>query len=200
MRAVVRPEVKFAGRSALLAALLGQAVARGIWTAQAYYPWEKSHGGLWGREKKGPLDVWENLITNQGLDNILDVHLSAATQITTWYLLLINGASPTIAAANTYASHAGWSENTSYDEANRPTWTEAGVSSQAITNSASPATFTISANSQTIGGAALVSNNTKGDTAAAGAKLYAAGAFTSAKALDDNETLDVTATFTAADA
>lgn len=195
--------------------ILKQAVAHGIvrlqgfWDFKAYFPFDLKEKLRLQNHKSGPInwklhrqlkwaDGFENLVVNQALDHILDIVLSGGTQLTSWFLALINGSSPTIIAADTYASH-GFTENTNYDEATRPQWVDAGAASQSISNTASPATFTISANSQTIGGAFLVSFSTKGNTAQAGARLYAAGAFASAKALDDNETLDVTATFTAAD-
>ena len=157
--------------------------------------------GRWEFVCRGPdgAEKWrdsiDNIVVNVGLDYLLDAGLSGGTPITTWYLGLTS-ASPTVAAGNTMGSHAGWTEVTAYDEANRPTWVEAGVSSQSITNSASPADFTISANSTDIGGAFLTSNNTKGGTTGT---LYAAGAFTAGdKSLDDNDTIEVTFTATAA--
>jgi hypothetical protein len=140
-------------------------------------------------------DHIDNLIVNAGLDHLLDVALSAGTQITTWYIGLTDG-TPTVAAADTMSSHAGWTEVTAYDEAARQTWTDGGVSSQSVSNSASPATFTISTDGTTVGGLFLTSVSTKGGTTGT---LYAAGAFSAGdKSLDDNDTLDVTATFTQA--
>lgn len=136
-----------------------------------------------------------NLVVNAGLDYALDVALSAASQITTWYVGLISD-SPTIAAGNTMGSHAGWTEFTAYDEAARQTWTEAGVSSQSITNSASTADFTISTNSSVIAGAFLTSDNTKSGTTGT---LFAAAAFSADKNADDGDTLSVTYTLSAAD-
>lgn len=138
---------------------------------------------------------WENLVTNAGLDYSLDVALSGGSQISTWYVGLING-SPTIAAADTMSSHSGWTENTNYSESTRVTWSDGGVSSQSVTNSASKADFTCNSDSQTIAGAFLTSVSTKGGTSGT---LYAAGEFASAKSLDTGDTLSVTATFTAAD-
>lgn len=138
-------------------------------------------------------DIFHNIVVNQGLDDLLDVTLSGGTQDTTWFVGLVS-ATPTVAAGDTLASHAGWTEVTAYDEVNRVAWVDAGVSGQSITNSASPAVFTISANGTTMGGAFLAGVN----TGTAG-RLYAAGAFTAGnKDLDDNDTLSVTATFTAA--
>lgn len=193
----IRTKDRFDSTANRFASVSSKLCFQGFWQFRAYFP----------RETNDPRetlqlkweDEFENLVVNEGLNHILDIVLSGGTQLTTWYLGLINGSSPTIAAGNTYASHGGWSENTNYSQSNRPTWSDAGPSSQSITNSASPATFSINSNGQTIGGAFLASNNTKGDTAASGARLYAAGAFASAKALDNGETLTVTATFTAAD-
>ncbi len=150
------------------------------------------------RDKHGNLkerDEYDNLVTNAGLNDLLDVYLSGGTQTTTWYVGLTDG-TPTVAAGDTMSSHAGWTEVTAYDEAVRQTWTDGGVSSQSVDNSGSPSVFTISTNSTTVGGAFLTSVSTKGGTTGV---LYAAGAFGAGdKSLDDNDTLSVTATFTAA--
>lgn len=138
-------------------------------------------------------ETWENIVVNQGLNDLLDVTLSGATQDTTWFVGLTDG-TPTVAAADTLASHGGWVEVTAYDETNRVAWVDAGASSQSITNSASPADFTINANGTDVGGAFLAGVNT-----GTSGRLYAAGAFTAGdKSLDDNDVLSVTATFTAA--
>ena len=141
-------------------------------------------------------DRFQNLVVNTGLDYLLDSGLSAGTQITSWFLLLMDG-TPTVAAGDTMASHAGWAEVTAYDEAARQAWSDGGVSGQSVDNSGSPAQFTISTNGTTIGGAGLTSSSTKGGSTGT---LYAGGAFSAGdKSLDDNDTLDVTATFTQAD-
>lgn len=140
-------------------------------------------------------DTIDNIVVNAGLDYLLDAGLSGGTPITTWYLGLTS-ATPTVAAGNTMSSHAGWTEVTAYSEANRPAWTDGGVSSQSVSNSGSPADFTINADSTDIGGAFLTSNNTKGGTTGT---LYAAGAFTAGnKSLDTSDTIEVTFTATAA--
>jgi hypothetical protein len=140
-------------------------------------------------------DTIDNIVVNAGLNYLLDAGLSAGSQITTWYLGLTS-ATPTVAAADVMNSHAGWTEVTAYDEANRVTWADGGVSAQSVSNTATPADFTISANGTDIGGAFLTSVNTKGGTTGT---LYAAGAFTAGnKSLDDNDTIEVTFTATAA--
>lgn len=140
-------------------------------------------------------EEYDNLVTNVGLDHALDTELSGGTPVTTWYIGLTDG-TPTAAAGDTSASHAGWVEEQGYDEAARVTWVDAGVSSQSVTNAASTATFTITSGATTVGGAFLISVSTKGGSTGV---LYAVGAFTGGdKVLGAADTLDVTATFTAA--
>lgn len=136
-------------------------------------------------------DTAKNLVVNAGLNYLLDTGLSGAAQITSWFLGLTDG-TPTAAAGDTASSHAGWTEVTAYDEAARQAWTEAGAASQSITNSASPAVFTIDTNATVIGGLFLTSLNTKGGTTGT---LYSVAAFSAGdKTLDDNDTLTVTYT------
>lgn len=86
----------------------------------------------------------QNDVTNEGRNNILDVAFHAATQITTWYIGLIDNSGFTIEAlVDTLASHTGWNEFTTYS-GNRKEWTEGAASGQIITNS-SPISFTITA-------------------------------------------------------
>jgi len=173
------------GASIIKAKPMGAARIKGYWQITC----RKADGSV--RWK----DEIHNLVVNVGLDHLLDVTLSGATQITTWYVGLTDD-SPTIAAADTMSSHAGWAVATGYSEAVRQTWTDAGVSSQSVTNSASKATFSINA-TDTIGGAFLTSDNTKSGTTGT---LYAVGAFSGGnKAVVNTDTLEVTATFTMAD-
>lgn len=145
-------------------------------------------------------EVWENLVVDTGKSYILDSSLSGGTPITSWFVFIIQAAStpesnlPTIAAGNTPASHAGWTEVTAYDEATREAWTEAGVSSLSVTNAASRAEFTISANTTYVSGAGLISNSTKGGTTGT---LLAVGAFGAVRTLNDNEIHRITAAISA---
>ena len=108
-----------------------------------------------------------NLVVNVGLQYMAGTGLTSTTQITTWYIGLYGaGASNTPAAGDTASSHAGWTENTNYSETNRPTATFAAATNanpSVVTNTASKAVFTMNATT-TIGGAFLISNNTKGGT------------------------------------
>jgi len=138
-------------------------------------------------------DVIENLVVNVGLQHILDIlFVSATEQIDPWYVGLTDG-TPTVAAADTMGSHAGWTEVTAYDEGARQAFVDVRTA-QSVDNDASQATFTISS-SVTVGGAFLVSDS----TGAAGI-LLCGGAFTGGdKSPVDDDTIVVKYTFTAAD-
>lgn len=115
-----------------------------------------------------------NGITNEGKDALLDIMFHADTQITTWYLALIDNSGFTaLAAADTHASHAGWTENTDFDETDRPAWTEGAAASQSMTNAAT-VDFTINA-TIALKGIFLANLNTKGSTASG--TLWSTGAF-----------------------
>jgi len=166
----------------------GVGVALGLstyWEIECY----GSDGKLKWRE------CFHNLVVNTGLDDNLDKYFKGSTYTAAFYVGLTDG-TPTFAAGDTMASHAGWTEVEAYDEANRQTLTLGSVSGQSVDNSASKATFTIDTNGTTIGGAFITTNNTKGGTTGT---LYGGGAFTAGdKSLDDGDTLQVTVTLTAA--
>lgn len=139
-------------------------------------------------------DDWENLVTTQGKNSLLNVGLHATTQITTWYLGLIS-ATPTAAAGDTHASHAGWTEITAYSESVRQTFVENAAASGSIDNVGSVATFTINADGTSIGGALLSSVSTKNSTSGSDI-LYAVGAFSGGNVtLNNGSTIQLTATF-----
>ena len=140
------------------------------------------------------VDTIENLVPTGGLNDSLDKHLKGSAYTAAWYVGLTDG-TPTPAAGDTMASHAGWSEVTDYDEAARPTLTLGTVSGGSVDNVGNEAQFTISANGTTVGGAFVASESTKGGTAGV---LYGVGAFSAGdKTLDDNDVLQVTVTCTA---
>lgn len=139
----------------------------------------------------------ENILVNTGLNDLLDKWLKGSGYTAAFHVGLVDG-TPTINAADTMASHAGWAEVTAYDETTRQALTLGSVSSQSVDNSASKATFTISTNSTTIGGAFLTTNNTKGGTS--GTLIGAAAFSVGDRTLDDGDTLNITVTLTAANA
>ena len=150
---------------------------------------------LWRNGVK--IDEWKerNVVTDEGLDNMLDVHFSQGTQITAWFIAIFeNNYSPT--ELDTYAV-PGFTECTAYDEANRPGWQEGGVTLQSITNDSNKASFTMNATKSIFGGALVgggTDADTKGDTAGGG-KMFCSSQFASGvKNVEDDDVLKVVVT------
>lgn len=142
------------------------------------------------------VDEFDNLVVTAGLNDSLTQHFKGAAYTAAWYVGLTDG-TPTFDAGDTMdGGHAGWTEVTAYDEAVRQTLTLGAVAAGSVNNSAAKATFTIDTNGTTVGGCFIVTNSTKGG---ATGTLYGGGAFTAGdKSLDDDDTLAVTVTLTAA--
>lgn len=140
--------------------------------------------------------IGDNLVVNTGLELILDVlFVGSSSVVDPWYVGLTDG-TPTVASGDTMVSHGGWAHVTNYDEATRQEFINVRTA-RAVANTASTAQFTISTAS-TIGGAFLTSSNTKDGSAGT---LLCAVAFTGGdKSAADDDTIDVTYTFSAADA
>lgn len=132
-----------------------------------------------------------NLIVNEGLNAALNIMFNGATQIGTWYVGVYAGNYTPVATvtAATIAS-ASTEVTTKYNSATRPEWVEAAASSQSITNSANRASFVFNA-SETIYGAFLVSNATKGGTSGT---LFSATKFATAKTVENGDELLLTYT------
>ena len=141
-----------------------------------------------------------NLVVNAGLAYMAGSALTSVTHITTWYIGLYGaGASNTPAAGDTMASHAGWTEVVPYSNATRvaATFVTATTANPSVvTNSASPASYTINATS-TVGGAFLTSGSAKSGTTGT---LFSASDFTSPgdRAVVSGDTLNVTYTMSLA--
>ena len=142
----------------------------------------------------------KNLVVNVGLQYMAGSALTSVSQITTWYLGLYGaGASNTPAAGDTMASHAGWTEDTTYSNGTRvaATFVTATTANPSVvTNSASPAVFNINGTT-TIGGAFLTSGSVKGGTTGT---LFSAADFGSPgdRSVVNSDTLSVTYTFSLA--
>ena len=155
---------------------------------------------------------WEekfpNLVNAVGKQLMLDTLLSGSSYTTVGpFLGLISGASPTFLAADTMASHVGWTEFINYTvggSAVRGTAvfgsaTSTGLSpTNVTTKTATAITYTITGGGGTVGGCFLVTgsgasstqNNTSGT-------LYSAGAFATAKVTTAGDTVSVTYSTTA---
>ena len=165
---------------------------RGIWRCQHFRPRLFIKGII-----RPPALLYDelsrNLITNAGLDELLDVGLSHAATQANWYMALKDTGAP--AAGDTMASHAGWATISPYSNANDPEWSDAGVSSQSVDNSGSTADFTINETDEVFG-AFLKDNNTVDSSSGL---LFSSTDFGASRNVISGDTLKVTATFTMAD-
>jgi len=139
------------------------------------------------------VETIDNIVTNEGLDYILDTVVNATAQKASWYVgLFTNNYTPvaTVTAA-TIAAASG--ESVAYNEATRVGYVGAAAAGQSVTNTANRSTFTININSTTIYGGFLCSEALKaGVNAGATDVLLAATQFGSAKTLDSGDQLLVT--------
>jgi len=151
-------------------------------------------------DKEGKLK-WEskspNLVVNVGLKDMNDKYFTGSAYTATWYVGLYGPASTNDpAAGDTMASHAGWTEVTDYSQAARPDCSFGAATTadpSVITNSSSPASFSIN-DTVTVGGAFLTSDNTKGGTTGI---LFSAADFQAPgdRAVVSGDTVSVTYTF-----
>ena len=143
-----------------------------------------------------------NIMTNEGLNFILDVMFHGETNVTKWYLGLVES-DTTAAATMTYATPT-FTECTAYTGGARPEFDEAAASGQSISNSASKASYTMS-DTKTLYGAALFGGGTGVDTAeipgntgdAAGV-LMCYSKFSSSKEVESSDVFKCWCTITAA--
>ena len=133
-------------------------------------------------------------VTTEGKNHMLDSTFHGSTQVTTWYLGLIdNSPTPTLAAADTMSSHSGWTENQDYTGGARGTWTEDAASSGSITNSSTVNFSMTPSSAEVIYGVFLTSDNTLGGTSGT---LMATAAFTGGtQTVNNGDTLKLTFTF-----
>ncbi len=96
------------------------------------------------------------------IDDLLDVYFGNGSPASAWSVGLIGGTSVSITTADSMSSHAGWTEDENYSEANRPAWSPNASASQLKENSTS-VVMTLDADT-TIRGLFLTSDNTKGGT------------------------------------
>jgi hypothetical protein len=141
-------------------------------------------------------DQMHNLVVNEGLQNMNTQYFKGSTYTAAFFLGLITGpgSGTTYAAADTLASHAGWTEYTDYSGARKAVTfgTATTADPSVISNSASPSSFTISGGGGVVAGAFLctVDSGTSGvlfseaDFQAPGDRTVVAG-----------DTLNVTYTF-----
>ena len=144
---------------------------------------------IWRKGKLIHKETVKNGITNGGANYILNAGFFDATDgVDTWFIGLITNPG-TLAAADTLASHAGWTEWTTVDESPvRQAWVvvEATGTARALTNTASVATFTMSAGG-TLKGIFVCSVQT-----GTSGLLWSTANFTSAITVLDDDVIKVT--------
>ena len=149
-------------------------------------------------DKDGNLK-WEesshNLVVNEGLQDMNTKYFKGSAYTAAWYLGLITGpgSGTTIAAADTLASHAGWTEFTNYS-GTRPAVTFGTATTadpSVLSNSAAPSSFSISGAGGTVAGA-FISTVTSGTSGI----LFSASDFQSPgdRVVVSGDTLNVTYT------
>lgn len=139
-----------------------------------------------------------NIVVDEGLNYLLDAALSGGTPITSWYVGIYGNNYTPVAGdlGSNIATNAG-EITTQYDEATRPAWSDGGVASELVDNSASPATFTFNT-TDVVYGAFLVGNdNVKGG---ATGTLYAAALFATSRDVASADVGNITYACTIADA
>lgn len=137
-----------------------------------------------------------NIVVNEGLNEILNKFWKGSTYTAAFHVGLVSS-TPTIAAADTMASHGGWTEVTTYSDATRQALTLGTVASQAVNNSAAKAVFNING-TVTIGGGFVTTVNTKGGTTGV---LIGGAAFSEGnRSVLSGDILNVTVNLTAATA
>jgi hypothetical protein len=138
---------------------------------------------------------WEervkNLITNEGLNDVLNKYFKGSAYTAAWYVGLKATGSP--AAGDTLASHAGWSEITGYS-GSRKALTLGTVASQSVDNDASKASFTFTGSTTVFG--AFVASAASGTSGI----LYSVANFASSRAVETDDVLNVKITLTLASA
>jgi hypothetical protein len=134
-------------------------------------------------------DHIDNVVCTAGKNDLLDKYFAGSSYTAAWYVGLIDsGSYSAVAAGDTSASHAGWTENTAYSQGTRPaaSWSAASAGAKALSSAAA---FSITSDNQTIKGCFLITNSTKGGTTGI---LYSAGLFTVGdKEADNGDTLNV---------
>lgn len=145
-------------------------------------------------------DEFDNLVTTQGKNHLLDTYLAGSSYTAKVFLGLISTSGySAVAAGDTANSHTGWTEFTSYSQTTRrpPSFSSASSGSKATSTAA---VFSVTG-SDTVKGTFLMANTGTGSAATKGGfsgALYSAGLFTGGdKTVASGDIINVTYTASA---
>jgi hypothetical protein len=141
-------------------------------------------------DKNGKLKWIEdihNLVTTEGLTDTLAKYFKGAAYTASWFVGLKGTGS--MAAGDTLASHAGWTEITAYT-GTRQALTLNTPAAGSTNNSASKAVFTMNGSATVFG--AFVASVTSGTAGI----LYSGADFSASRAVVSSDVLNVTVTLT----
>ena len=136
---------------------------------------------LWARE-------WENEVQNVALNDVLDKIYKGTHYTTPNFYLGLKSFGGGIDLTDTMSSHPGWVESAAYSNPTRPSFLLGAVAGQSLDNSASPAVFSIDADTD-VSGLFLCTDATKGGSA--GMLYGVTDSITSAPTLVAGQTLTV---------
>lgn len=164
--------------------------ATGKYVAQCF----DMHGNLKWEEE------FDNLVTTQGKNHLLDTYLAGSSYTGKVFLGLISSTGYTgVNAADTANSHTGWVEFSGYSQTTRrpPSFSAASSGSKATSTAA---VFSVTS-ANTVKGTFLVANTGTGSAATKGGYsgvLYSAGLFTGGdKTIGNGDIVNVTYTASA---
>jgi len=146
----------------------------GSWVLERY-----NRNGLLVARRRFPNDIMLAQI-----DDLLGVYFRNGSPASAWSVGLIGGDTVAITTADSMSSHAGWTEDENYTQANRPAWSPNAPASQIIENSSS-VVFTLNTDT-TIRGLFLTSDNTKGGITG---DLWSAAALTLPEVASNGQTV-----------
>lgn len=171
-----------------------------IWSIWEFEQWRKITDPL-GHIRWMKIAEWTdgNIVTDEGINYLLDEFFDEATQITDWRLAIFED-DYTPLSTDTYAV-PGFTECQTLQETSRPQWQPAAASGKSITNSSNKASFTFSIG-KTIYGGAMIGGGTEITTIAdvsGGGILFCASKFTNgSQGVVANDVIKVTCSISGA--
>jgi hypothetical protein len=162
----------------------------------------KSKGGIWTKEQTSFPETSHNIVTNEGLDHVLNVQLNALTNLLVWYLTGFTDNITPLSSHDYAADGVTELTTTNVAEAVRETYNANAASGQSIDNVAGPVAQYIADESFTFWGAMLKAGNSAFTDATDDAVhiLWSSSLLGSSKSMVALDTIDLTYTFTSADA